>query len=50
MKHNHDKDILIALIIIIFVLVFLTFSFVRDIRRLHRNGVLIYGKHSTQIK
>jgi hypothetical protein len=51
MKHNNrDKDILIALTIIILVLVLLISSFVHDIRRLHRNGLLIYTYHTKQTR
>ena len=50
MKHDHNRDILIALAVIIIILVFLITSFVHDIRRLHRNGILIYRTHSVQIK
>ena len=50
MKDN-NKDISIALLVVIIILLFLISSFVGDIRRLHKNGVLIYRRHvtSTQI-
>ena len=50
MKHNNNKDILIALAVVVIMLVFLITSFARDIHRLHENGVLIYRTHSAQTK
>ncbi len=50
MRHDSNKEILIALIIIIIILVLFISSFVRDVRRLHRNGLLIYTHHPTPIK
>jgi hypothetical protein len=50
MRYDHNKDILIALAIIIIILVLFISSFIHDIRRLHRNGLLIYSRHSMQKK